>query len=676
MCGLVFAASKWSLIASDVDIFKKMLIADQFRGEHSTGVFSLYRPYGKDHYFEVTKEATSGSVFAESISFKKATNGLRHASQVGKTITGIDSPRVLFGHNRYATVGAVNEKNAHPFHHEHIVLAHNGTLRDQSLLPDHKRFEVDSENIAYSIAKIGIDETVKKLNGAFALIWYNDQEKTINFLRNKEREFHLFEMDNGDWFGCSEEKMGEWILTRGKSPKKIKNHFELEPGTQYVFDVSDGIKLKEERKHELPTFPTYVYSRSAWYDYYESDYDLHRSYPERKPQTPPQRNSSVIPLPVNALLQKYGIEERVGDWVSFETYQFKPYKTSTLGNGEIIGWLPENEEYIELQIGNIHERYFQMDQIATVQIVSAFEQNKSLVIICRIDDATKLYAASSNIVNFPVVVSPPATIEVEPEEVEDEDEPEVKETSTGEKFTEEQWRKSEHNVCCYCSNPIPFHEVPDVDIHDSYSFCGVCAEGQVIEEEDEDDIPFDIMKDLEEKIEPVGEYCKACNTHHGEDVINGNITHEEYKKLDPLCKYYINLSHQFRTVTLGNLVKKPSGWCDICGVIHSDEILKGDFTLAYWNALPVSCSVKLKFKEKFTKENRPTLCYDKETKSFTAVHKVTRRPIDIFYSVPCPVCTVTHSKPIVGGEVDKTTYTNMIEGCPVKDYWMKEYNLI
>lgn len=686
MCGLIFAASKWTLGAVDVDIFKKMLIADQFRGEHSTGVFSLYHPYGKDRYFNVVKEAMSGSEFANDIAFKKAVNGLLHATQVGNTITGINQPRVLFGHNRYATVGAVNAKNAHPFTHGHITLAHNGTLRNQSLLPDHKRFEVDSENIAYSVATIGIDETVKKLNGAFALIWYDDNEQTVNFLRNDEREFHLFEIEGGDWFGCSEEKMGEWLLTRGKTPKRIKRHFELEPGTQYVFDVSKGLELKEERKHELPVFPVYGYSRSAWSDYYEDDIELYPSQRQRqRSYTPPSRERQVtnIPLSHNALLTKYGIEERVGEKISYETYEFRLYKDNKFGNGEIIGWIADQDEYVELRICSINEKYFKMEGIATATIVSAYEYNKTLHIICRCDDHSKLYEPVSNVVHLPVVVNGLAEV-LDPELSEEGEEEEVELVAeSGQVFTREKWEKSDLTDCCYCSSPIPFEDVPKTSINSNWSFCSDCAGN----DKDFDNIPFDVEQDLEARIEEVvtpdevegdkGEYCKACNTHHNKDVANGNITHEEYKKLDPNCKYHWSLSHQFKTISLGQLVKKPLGWCDICGVIHPEQIANGDFTLAYWNSLPVSCPVKLKYKDKFTKENRPTLCFDKNTRRVTSVKKVeaNRRPIDIFYSVPCPVCTVTHSQPLVGGEVDHNVYINMIEGCPVKDYWMKEYNL-
>ncbi|MSE24831.1 hypothetical protein GKC32_10305, partial [Lactobacillus curvatus] len=72
---------------------------------------------------------------------------------------------VLMGHNRWATKGKINERNAHPFEHDHIIGAHNGTLRNQHLLPNHLDFEVDSDNIFHAMSTIGVDATIAKTSG-------------------------------------------------------------------------------------------------------------------------------------------------------------------------------------------------------------------------------------------------------------------------------------------------------------------------------------------------------------------------------------------------------------------------------------------------------------------------------------------------------------------------------
>ena len=147
---------------------------------------------------------------------------------------------VLIGHNRYATQGAINGVNAHPFKHGDITGVHNGTLRQQSLLPESNTFQVDSENLVYSINKIGSESTYSKLNGAAALVWWNSKEETLHFLRNSERPFsYCYSKDNKTIFWASETWMLEGILGRNKI--KHLPIFETTPHTEYVMNVPKGI---------------------------------------------------------------------------------------------------------------------------------------------------------------------------------------------------------------------------------------------------------------------------------------------------------------------------------------------------------------------------------------------------------------------------------------------------
>lgn len=95
----------------------------------------------------------------------------------------------IIGHNRFATMGKQVKENAHPFHHGDIVLAHNGTLTGQHRLPDHEKFDVDSENIAHSINTIGVEETWKNTDGAATVVFWDQTDRTLNFLSNLQRPF-------------------------------------------------------------------------------------------------------------------------------------------------------------------------------------------------------------------------------------------------------------------------------------------------------------------------------------------------------------------------------------------------------------------------------------------------------------------------------------------------------
>lgn len=114
------------------------------------------------------------------------------------------SSSVFMGHNRAATKGAVNAVNAHPYHYGDIVGAHNGTLSPATFARLNEKLgekhDVDSQALFASIDKFGIEETVALLQGsvdkvacpdAWALVWFDFKDRTLNFLRNKERPFWL-----------------------------------------------------------------------------------------------------------------------------------------------------------------------------------------------------------------------------------------------------------------------------------------------------------------------------------------------------------------------------------------------------------------------------------------------------------------------------------------------------
>jgi predicted glutamine amidotransferase len=171
MCGLVGIAGK--LETKDEAMMKRLLVFDYFRGPDSTGLASI-RNNGD---VKIAKGAVSPLDLFDTKKFQETNNGF---------------PSIAFiGHNRLATKGGVNNTNAHPFQYDHIVGAHNGTLDQSSwnALEDAigEKHSVDSMAVIHAIAKLGIEETVKLLQGAWALTWYDLNAKTVNFLRNKER---------------------------------------------------------------------------------------------------------------------------------------------------------------------------------------------------------------------------------------------------------------------------------------------------------------------------------------------------------------------------------------------------------------------------------------------------------------------------------------------------------
>lgn len=183
MCGHVGIAGK--LETKDENTMKRLLVLDVFRGPDSTGIATLKSATNE---VKIAKVASHPLDLFEMKKFTEALNGW--------------ASTVFLGHNRLATKGAVNGVNAHPFQFGHIVGAHNGTL-DRAAWTEleekiGEKFDVDSQAIFAGIAHLGVEETIKTLRGAWALVWIDLQEGTLNFLRNKERPFWYAYTENFD----------------------------------------------------------------------------------------------------------------------------------------------------------------------------------------------------------------------------------------------------------------------------------------------------------------------------------------------------------------------------------------------------------------------------------------------------------------------------------------------
>lgn len=319
---------------NDVEKFQQMLFADTFRGPHSTGVHSIFRGEGGKGTTTVTRKAAcTGADFVDSELWDQVSE-MKLSAVVGATVK---RPNIMIGHNRWATRGAVNARNAHPFTSGHITLAHNGTLVDQALLPNHKNYEVDSENIAHAMEVWGTEKTIQNLDGAFTLIWHNALDNTVNIIRNKERPFYLVRTTGGDWFGASEKDMLLWILKRQKVATVIAEEFECEVGVQYMFDVTNGdVTLKGRIKHELPKFEaSYDYGHySGWYrDYSVSNSTLTvGTFLSKKEED-------------NHLLKKNGVNAKVDDFITFSVDAFEQYRGET-PYGKMTGYLDPFDTWV------------------------------------------------------------------------------------------------------------------------------------------------------------------------------------------------------------------------------------------------------------------------------------------------------------------------------------------
>ena len=194
MCGLVGVAGNVDFKADKA--IKTLLILDAIRGTDSTGAAFIHNHQAPS----VVKQLGNPYELFESRGFLPNLNKRN---------------RAIIGHNRFATQGEVNRKNAHPFEFDTLIGTHNGTLTTKYLLDDPHDFKVDSENLYHHIEKNGIRDAMKVCGGAWSLVWWDKLTENLCFLRNKERPMWVVRSeDQKTMFWASESWMLEIALQR------------------------------------------------------------------------------------------------------------------------------------------------------------------------------------------------------------------------------------------------------------------------------------------------------------------------------------------------------------------------------------------------------------------------------------------------------------------------------
>jgi len=247
MCGLVSVITKGKngFSQKEVEAFSQLLYIDQVRGRDGTGI--IYNVKKNKAHVRTLKAAYKSSIFVETKEYKEAERTLFNESNF------------VIGHNRAATKGKINVDCTHPFREDHITLVHNGTLYEHNSLD--KDAVNDSHAICSSMAKIGYKETLKKIDGAFALIWFDTKERSLFLCRNIQRPLSIVECTTC-FIIASEPNMAQFVANRN-SLKVIKT-IEVEPKKVFKFNLEDMTKWEEEAVEYRPfyiapthTAPTY-----------------------------------------------------------------------------------------------------------------------------------------------------------------------------------------------------------------------------------------------------------------------------------------------------------------------------------------------------------------------------------------------------------------------------------
>lgn len=294
MCGIVgmVTVDKFNLVDKR-KFLSKALIIDTLRGEDSTGIFYHNRDVeaNKDNTAGWCKEVVDGYKFVNSKNYRKAMESL-------------DDRWFVVGHNRAATVGAVDVAGAHPFQEGAITMVHNGTLTHTNRLQKTQSelgVAVDSHAICHNLALAEPDkahEVFTKLDGAFALVWHDARDGSLNFVRNSQRPLHFGKYQNTLYFAS---ESGQLQYLNDKLSLGITEILYPEPGVHMKF--KSGEILPEVNKHNL------IYGTGSWgrNAAYWEDYDDYSNYsdstPASKPHTstPPRETvlvgGSVVKIP-------------------------------------------------------------------------------------------------------------------------------------------------------------------------------------------------------------------------------------------------------------------------------------------------------------------------------------------------------------------------------------------
>jgi hypothetical protein len=275
MCGIVgFITAETSIGENERrKWFINALRAGVVRGEDGTGMFMVKHKH--EGSADWAKQGASAEYFLDS---PQATERLRPTVDFGQY-------RAVIGHNRSATVGNVSTENSHPFTEGPITLVHNGTLSNTHGLPNKseksKKATVDSHVICHNLATHTPDEVIKELTGAYALVWHDARDNSVNIIRNTERPLHILPLKyHKTLLIASEAEMLWWLAKRSSFSHSDKMYYPV-AGHLLTFTEDKGIE-PTTRKIETKGWSYGSGRRSSW-SYDDADYYVDPRWRDSRP---------------------------------------------------------------------------------------------------------------------------------------------------------------------------------------------------------------------------------------------------------------------------------------------------------------------------------------------------------------------------------------------------------
>lgn len=228
MCGLCGSITKRKHVLNPKElkqrkaILQGLLVANASRGRDSTGIATIDK--GTCQLFKDVKDAPNFLKIKET-----------------QKLLSKDS-EVIIGHTRQATTGAVTPENAHPFIVDRIVGTHNGWL--SNYLEFNHTVQVDSEVIFKELDqhKNDFQKVFKKLNGVFALAWYDLSLGKLHLARGTNPLSVALVPSLKTYFWSSEVEHLETVIYSVLGEKVDFTLFEIEANRVYTFSPDLQIK--------------------------------------------------------------------------------------------------------------------------------------------------------------------------------------------------------------------------------------------------------------------------------------------------------------------------------------------------------------------------------------------------------------------------------------------------
>lgn len=239
MCGLVGFVNRGMPSKTISDFIKQSLITNSLRGTDGSGFCVVDEDLTMQYY----KRPLPGWDLVQLL-------------PTASILASVKSP--LFGliHNRAGTNGGNKIETSHPVNYKHITLIHNGVVSQLHSLGASWDTH-DSTAIAMALADKPEKEALELLVGAYALMWYNANDNTLNVARNEQRPLYIGAIKKSkSLLFASEDGMLAWLAERNNIV--LRDITEMLPGTHLKISKDPNIKNHVSKfKINIPAPHTY-----------------------------------------------------------------------------------------------------------------------------------------------------------------------------------------------------------------------------------------------------------------------------------------------------------------------------------------------------------------------------------------------------------------------------------